>query len=314
MDCLLYNEIYKTFSFSYNDNNYPVTVTSTVPIPLPPCVTFREYVHKIIESNKIPNYLQNEFMLSFKAFVDRQMEELQEENEEFLLNEKSFGDLNERWEKTISAIQSTTATDNEVDNVYPNELTFSSMYHSLIHSGLLTSSVINLEHSYNLAMLDLISNRDRAEHDLHMQQTNEMENAITNIGVIFNEEDINALSAKHFENAEKLHETWNEAISNMKESQRKDFRNWIARVYEGYENKDPNVLAMKFTPPLEFFENFTEDIVDSSETTELEESFTINLGGQLKTNHNLRLISADILDFCKLKRYCNLKLYMHFSI
>ncbi|XP_060698869.1 protein C12orf4 homolog isoform X6 [Hemiscyllium ocellatum] len=34
----------------------------------------------------------------------------------------------------------------------------------------------------------------------------------------------------------------------------------------------------------------------------LEESFTIHLGAQLKTMHNLRLMRADVLDFCKHKR------------
>ncbi|CAG2168734.1 unnamed protein product, partial [Oppiella nova] len=34
---------------------------------------------------------------------------------------------------------------------------------------------------------------------------------------------------------------------------------------------------------------------------QMEESFTINLGAQLKTTHNLRLISMDILDLCRLK-------------
>lgn len=38
----------------------------------------------------------------------------------------------------------------------------------------------------------------------------------------------------------------------------------------------------------------------SDQTQErLEESFTIDLGAQLKTTHNLRLLSADILDLCR---------------
>ncbi|KAG8565078.1 hypothetical protein GDO81_012701 [Engystomops pustulosus] len=35
---------------------------------------------------------------------------------------------------------------------------------------------------------------------------------------------------------------------------------------------------------------------------QLEESFTIHLGAQLKTMHNLRLLRADMLDFCRHKR------------
>lgn len=33
----------------------------------------------------------------------------------------------------------------------------------------------------------------------------------------------------------------------------------------------------------------------------LEESFTIHLGSQMKQMHNIRILSADVLDFCKIK-------------
>jgi hypothetical protein len=36
-----------------------------------------------------------------------------------------------------------------------------------------------------------------------------------------------------------------------------------------------------------------------SKSTRLEESYTIQLGAQLKSTHNLRLIRCDIFDFCK---------------
>ncbi|XP_056137882.1 protein C12orf4 homolog isoform X2 [Lampris incognitus] len=39
------------------------------------------------------------------------------------------------------------------------------------------------------------------------------------------------------------------------------------------------------------------------EQPQLEESFTIHLGAQLKTMHNLRLVRADVLDFCKHRRH-----------
>lgn len=33
----------------------------------------------------------------------------------------------------------------------------------------------------------------------------------------------------------------------------------------------------------------------------MEESFTIHLGSQMKQMHNIRIMSADILDFCRLQ-------------
>jgi len=33
----------------------------------------------------------------------------------------------------------------------------------------------------------------------------------------------------------------------------------------------------------------------------LEESFTIHLGSQMKQMHNIRILSADVLDFCRVR-------------
>lgn len=34
----------------------------------------------------------------------------------------------------------------------------------------------------------------------------------------------------------------------------------------------------------------------------LEESFTIHLGSQMKQMHNIRILTGDVLDFCRVKR------------
>jgi len=39
----------------------------------------------------------------------------------------------------------------------------------------------------------------------------------------------------------------------------------------------------------------------SSHWPDLEESFTIHLGSQLKQMHNVRILSADVLDFCRIR-------------
>lgn len=41
------------------------------------------------------------------------------------------------------------------------------------------------------------------------------------------------------------------------------------------------------------------DDPDDLPASRLEESFTIHLGAQLKTTHNLRIMSVDVLDLCR---------------
>jgi hypothetical protein len=45
--------------------------------------------------------------------------------------------------------------------------------------------------------------------------------------------------------------------------------------------------------------DFGNDVIADKSYTKIEESYTIQLGAQLKTTHNLRLIRCDILDYCK---------------
>ena len=56
-------------------------------------------------------------------------------------------------------------------------------------------------------------------------------------------------------------------------------------------------------PPLgPEFDNFV--IVDEKGTCDyqqLEESFTIHLGSQMKQMHNIRILTGDVLDFCRTK-------------
>lgn len=43
---------------------------------------------------------------------------------------------------------------------------------------------------------------------------------------------------------------------------------------------------------------------DEKSTTDfpqLEESFTIHLGSQMKQMHNIRILTGDVLDFCRVK-------------
>jgi hypothetical protein len=159
-----------------------------------------------------------------------------------------------------------------------------------------------------MAVKDLISSRDQSYQELLLRQTKEMEDAIRSIGTTFSEENINTLSMNHFEEAEKLKDNWNNAISNLKYEQKLELHEWIRKVYEDYRNGNPDFITSNFRSlSINSNEkiNMNYDEIDWANTSSgshnrMEESFTINLGAQLKTTHNLRLISMDILDLCRM--------------
>lgn len=41
--------------------------------------------------------------------------------------------------------------------------------------------------------------------------------------------------------------------------------------------------------------------IKTSDYPQLEESFTIHLGSQMKQMHNIRILTGDVLDFCRTK-------------
>jgi hypothetical protein len=45
---------------------------------------------------------------------------------------------------------------------------------------------------------------------------------------------------------------------------------------------------------------------DNMPVRRLEESFTIHLGSQMKQMHNIRILSADVLDFCRVRPQASL--------
>ena len=50
-------------------------------------------------------------------------------------------------------------------------------------------------------------------------------------------------------------------------------------------------------------ENFVRsDEKSTADFPQLEESFTIHLGSQMKQMHNIRILTGDVLDFCRTKR------------
>jgi hypothetical protein len=181
-------------------------------------------------------------------------------------------------------------------------------YHKLIHSGFLTEPLVSLEHSFSVAVVELVSLRNQAVSDLTRRQTQEMEKILHSVGVSSTEADVNVLSVYHFEQAESMRRTWESTIADLKKNQKEEFREWIDRVYEDMENdtefdKIISRIRSRTESSLERTVDFDRQSSHSNSSDvashTMDESFTINLGAQLKTTHNLRLIASHVLGICR---------------
>lgn len=56
----------------------------------------------------------------------------------------------------------------------------------------------------------------------------------------------------------------------------------------------------------------TKEKIKASDYPQLEESFTIHLGSQMKQMHNIRILTGDVLDFCRTKNNASRYLFILF--
>lgn len=300
MNLFLIEQTSKDFKTNVGDSQS--SINALIEVPSPHNTSFREICYQIINSQKILCNNEEQFSCHLKDFIDEQTDELFDETVSQSLDElnSKYDDIFENYDLIMKA-----KVESEKQNEQINDR-FAQMYHNLVHSGFLTQPLLNLEFSNSLAVQDLITSRDTALNQLRNKQALEMENAIQNIGKIFTEDDINLLSAKHFEDLEKLQSKWNDTIAQLKKEQKQEFSDWLRKVYEDFLKGDSDLINKRLrsysTVSSKFNVNvYDNDDIDSNDISiiNLEESFTINLGAQMKTTHNLKLISMDILDFCK---------------
>jgi len=283
------------------------------------------------KSNEELSKLQDEFHRNFAQNKSRILLELNR------LNSFSNDAQVDRRKKSLIHQSSLDGTSNYLSMIKNNNNSFDTLhhtinespsnefrlkYHELIHSGYLTDALVRLEHSFALTLSNLVFSMEKAIKDLTEKQANEMEEKIKLIGSSVNEADINLLSHQHYQATDDLSKLWSTKIKDCKAMQKKDFLDWIDQVYDDFKagEKDKILNSIKCLTDstnqnllnrLDSSSDGSEssrtsmnqankEIYKSLEEPTLEESFTINLGSQLKSSHNLRLTAMDILDLCKM--------------
>lgn len=180
-----------------------------------------------------------------------------------------------------------------------DKLKFAKIYSDLIHSGKFTKKLIDLEFSYWPAVEEMFKTRDSSLEDLQTKSTQEIETAISQLGHSHTEATISSLSSRHCQDMERLINNWNMSIEALKDSQRDDFCEKLHQLWEELMNDNcdkPSTMEIDGQEP-----DYC-DVIEVQPSIRMEESFTINLGSQLKTAHNLRILAVDSLYFCDTQR------------
>ncbi|KAF5285284.1 hypothetical protein FQR65_LT13274 [Abscondita terminalis] len=265
--------------FEYKFNNECVNVHH--PLNVPFCTSLEELTHILLLKYKIPIYYSKELLKILTQFVSASNLEFYDERTSKLVatfkNQPNIEDVTKEWERFI---REETAEYGEKKCISDEEL-FATSYHKLVHSPML-ETMLQLEY----------------------MQTEEMNKAVDKLENGITECEINLLATKHFEDQTFLQIQLTSELETIKEAQRREYREWLMQMLEQNEAHSslPTPKSSPLAPgPPSFICDHSQGVRKELQSTVLEESFTIHLGSQLKQMHNIRILSADVMDLCDIR-------------
>ncbi|XP_067673825.1 FERRY endosomal RAB5 effector complex subunit 3-like [Haliotis asinina] len=287
----------RDFVYTFLSKNLKSTVTVPVTIPLSTSVS--EFVGRLVNAHNLPCYVEDDLTAALTEFVSKETQKLSDARADEVILKVQMGhvssaDLAKRWTKAFTQEVKAYSTPVEVTN----DQVFSEVYHTLIHSPAL-ETLLNLEHTYALAVEDLTDQRDKDLQHLDNMQQEDMEQALKNVGTSYADEDINTLAQRHFENTQLINSKWMSELSNIHETQKREYREWVMKVHEDSTSNNGAPAYQQRLRNMSTALPAAEEDERQAPSTRLEESFTIHLGAQMKTTHNLRLLCTDVLDLCR---------------
>lgn len=230
-------------------------------------------------------------------------------------SDMSEAELHRYWSEIVREVQSKTSKPKQelsrrTNSLVRDKMKLARIYSDLIHSGKYTEKLIELEFSYQPAVEEMFRTRDNSLAELQSRSSKEIEEAISQLGRTHTEASISSLSSRHCQDMERLLNNWNMSIEALKDTQREDFCEKLDQFWNDLVN-DKESCDKNDKPSLNSIElksNVTSNLEarlrdnQVSNVIKMEESFTINLGSQLKTAHNLRILAVDLLYFCDIQR------------
>ncbi|CAK9804285.1 Protein C12orf4 homolog [Anthophora quadrimaculata] len=297
----------KTFVYKFPTCTTNQEYILEIPLKIPYHGSIKELMHRIMSSFKLPYYIEADLLQSLENKIKTLTLEFYDEKAEKALENAKSGntDIEEiikNWEKnykqkTVEYADPIGTTDEEL---------FAAAYHRLVHSPSL-EPILQAEHKFGRDVTEVIQMRDTQYEQLTQKQTEEMRVAVEALEAGSTEKSINDMAGRHFEEQSLLQGHWGSRVDALKLEQRRQYRNWIMRLLEEQQTNmlpTPVGSPMLSMPPIRpALDNFVHSEEKSTaDCPILEESFTIHLGSQMKQMHNIRILTGDVLDFCRTKK------------
>ncbi|XP_023205321.1 protein C12orf4 homolog isoform X2 [Xiphophorus maculatus] len=281
------------------------TCVLRVPLQLPVQLNIRDLHGRLMLLHKIPCYIEDELQAALSAFMEEQSGLDFDREAELGLQRLACGtvDVNQ-----LTSAWAASYAQTSLEHARPEEPSwdedFADVYHELIHSPA-SDTLLNLEHSYFVSVSELISERDVELSKLQERQAAEMDKVMHELGNTLSDHDVNAVASQHFDAQQVLENRWANELKQVTAIQKQEYQDWVIKLHQDLQksNNSSKINEEIKVQPGRLAEAADGGCRPFEEQPLLEESFTIHLGAQLKTMHNLRLVRADVLDFCKHRRH-----------
>ncbi|XP_051917646.1 protein C12orf4 homolog isoform X2 [Hippocampus zosterae] len=293
----------KEFVFEFKAGKHNCVLK--VPLLFPIQENISDLHGRLMLLHKIPCYVEKELKVSLSDFIEKETILEYDREAELALQRLAMGhvDVNQLANAWTSAYVETT-----LEHARPEEPSwdedFADVYHELIHSPA-SDTLLNLEHNYFVRISELISERDMELKKIQERQAAEMDKVMHELGNTLSDHDVNAVASQHFDAQQVLENKWVTELEQVTCIQKQEYQDWVIKLHQDLQksnnssqiNEEIKVQSSQLSESSDSGDQMFE------EQPQMEESFTIHLGAQLKTMHNLRLVRADVLDFCKHRRH-----------
>lgn len=293
----------KEFVFEFKAGKHNCVLK--VPLQFPVQENISDLHGRLMLLHRIPCYIENELKSALSNFIERETTLDYDREADQALQRLGTGDvdvnqLTDAWAR--SYVETT------LEHARPEEPSwdedFADVYHELIHSPA-SDTLLNLEHNYFVSISEMISERDMEIKKLQERQTTEMDKVMHELGNTLSDQDVNAVASQHFDAQQVLENKWASELKQVTEIQKQEYQEWVIKLHQDLQKSNN---SSKINEEIMVQSGQLSGLAESGsrvfeEQPLLEESFTIHLGAQLKTMHNLRLVRADVLDFCKHRRH-----------
>ncbi|KAG5669711.1 hypothetical protein PVAND_000007 [Polypedilum vanderplanki] len=209
-----------------------------------------------------------------------------------LLDKLKRGEINvEETVKNLEKLYKDELLDYSEKHCPSNDLIFAQCYHQLVHSSSL-QEILDKEQNYAPKISKLMNRMEKQLSDMNEMHLEVMDSKINNLDVDgTTSDDINELLKQQYSSTNLIRKQYESELEATRGHQKNEFREYVtAKIGQKLLDSPQTSIGNKSA----MFPN----VNINRNADRREESFTIHLGSQLKSTHNIRILAADLVELC----------------